>query len=363
MSFIEPKKSIKKKNILFLGDKPREEKPNLELGDNYQTLKDRIDKINFSIHGIPSSRKVPDIDLQAPLAKEAFSLIANTVFEQQKLRVLDAPVHIRHKSSLLNKNLNNSPLIAVLLGEQHQGGNYKGITFKESNQAISKVLYELYNKPELNLGDAIHEGCMKLLINDSDLEKNFEDFLKTNSYPLNTAMHLMMQKTKLIETYAADSISEQIKFILAVMLFNSVFGVYKDNFHERQRLLKILDSNMSPQKRKLINLTLCEIIEELKIESLIEKEILTFYNHNHFRILEKTKDPESKELKLKLKDFEEILESYIYFISKERDDTMVKQFLRFRKGIHPILVGANHIENMIKLFEKRNIPVIVLSPF
>lgn len=350
-------------------------------------LGQKIDSANFLINGIRDDLPVLETKQNIPKANEAFEIIKKIVADINRKKSNLMPIHIRYRSdpvkiAEIESTDNGKPtLTAVLLGEQHKGGNHLGIRFYHSNQVITETLLAMYASSDLFLGDALKEGCSKILFREEYAELGKHELIKLGLNPLQSVLQLLHRHSTCLQVYASESVALTTKFIIFGFLAGSLPGAIEGVAEEQQRLMEILINNSSADKEQLIELLIEDFLAKPQIKQYLEDEIISFYTVDSTRLVANCHSraggnllrllyyPYGRDfakrvtLAKKLNELNEFLSQEIELIAKERDKIIVEQFKKFKTGIHPILIGERHLDNLFKCLEENDVAVISLSPF
>lgn len=269
--------------------------------------------------------------------------------------------------------------IAILIGEQHQGDNYQGMSYSRTNRTLIDLLLVLYSNPELALGAAFKEGSSNISLNEDYQTYTKDDFATKYHHPLEAIKHLLRDKD--IEIYPTEPSAAIIKFIIIAILYSSLIAESVIPPRENDRVIKILLKDQSESKIQLINSIINEVISELKLEPLIEQRIIIKASITSlYKLMNIELDPQYQELaaKIKIPRLYATLEAKNYpelnfLISKirlkalqmaeEREKHITETVTKLGTSVHPILIGHKHLKNLSKMLNDKGFTTIVLSPF
>lgn len=269
------------------------------------------------------------------------------------------PLKIRHKS-LLTNNCETKPL-ALIIGELHPGAKVNSINFQKANTTISNFLLKLYREKSCNLGDALKEGTSTIELNNEFKNFTFNDFIFNNLSPAITTKFLLAKENIEVNFLPAESQALLNKFALLSYLYCAFPGECISTELEQSRILNILNLSSSENIREC-KVMVRELEKELfihkepfsllikKVKLLPDLEIFTLKHPN----LIKGMDKEIMDLKF-------LIKSKIKQLCLERDRFIAMNFMKFDKGIHPVLVGELHVPNLIKLLEDQGVFCLYLS--
>lgn len=269
--------------------------------------------------------------------------------------------------------------ILILIGEQHQGDNYQGISYARSNRSLIDLLLILYTNSELALGAAFKEGSSKIFLSEEYLSYSKDDFASKYHHPLEAVLHLL--KDRSIEIYPTEPVPAIIKFIIIAILYSSLITESVIPPRENDRVLKILFKDSSENKVELINSIIDDLIKELNLEPLIRQRIIVKASVSSlYKLMNIKIDPQYQDLanQIKIPRLYATLEAKKYpelklLISKirlkalqmaeERERHIVKTVANIATGAHTILIGHKHLKNLSRMFNDKDFSTIVLSTF
>ncbi len=339
-----------------------------------EQLKTNIDSKYLSMNGIPDDYMVT--------ANSALSfyqlnkLVETLVKEFTNNKANPLPIYLLEK----HEGEADKP-VALLIGEQHQGDNFKGLSFARTNRTIIDFLLSLYASPELALSDALKEGSSKIFYSEDYKNYSKDDFATRGHHPLEAVLHLLRATKPKLQVYASESLSAILQFIIYAVLYNSIITESVIPSKENDRILKILLRDCDEDKLALINLLTEQVIEELGLEALINQRVIirsSIASLYKLMNLELDKDCRSLAENIKLPRLYATLEAKRYpeleFIatkiriktqqwSEVRDKYIADEFLKFKSGVHPIVIGHKHIRSLAKLLRERGCTAFVTSVF
>lgn len=250
--------------------------------------------------------------------------------------------------------------IAILIGEQHQGASYKRINFNQSNRTITELVLQLFNNETLNLNSIFQEGISELKIH-PELEKlNKEEFLLHQASPLVSLIHLV-KKNNGLKVSLCESLDLFIEFALLSLLHTSLPGVSEFPEQEMTRIKNILNHYESDHEINAVIYKLCNKINlEFRLNKLLEAKLLrqiqigtiNFYEFN-----------QRAQVNQEINNLGYLLSHALKNKLKARDEYISERIAQAGTGIHSLLIGELHLENLRKSLEAQNIGVISLSAF
>ncbi len=274
---------------------------------------------------------------------------------------ISVPVHLRYSSNLASTH--SKKTISLIIGEQHSG-SYRNLNFAKTNRTLSKFLLSLYQNPAIKMGDAFKEGYSEIGLDQNYKSYELEDFLLAGCNPLVTVLHLINRENTEFKVHASESKELFVKFSLLAYFLASFPDTSRSLETEERRILDLIKSDIDDEKKDLI-ISLNKIIyQDLGLALLEREKLIKLYKQDglelyRFRFLDTNTKQQELQEGYKYKALS-LMKKY----ALERDQFIVQSFLnKSSEGIHPIVIGEKHTENLINLFEKANIAVIYCSSF
>lgn len=339
-----------------------------------EELKKEIDSRYLSQNGIPDDyNAAPNPNLSFhQLSKLVETLVRD--FSHSKKNAL--PIFLLDK----HEGAEDKP-VAIIIGEQHQGDNLKGISYARTSRTLIDFLISLYSSPELALSDALKEGSSKLFYSDEYKNYSKDDFSMHGHHPLEAILHLLRATKPHLNIYASEPLSAILRFIIYAVLYNSLTTESVIPVKENDRILKILMRDCDELKIELIDLLVEQVITELNLEALINQRVIirspisSLYKLMNidldkslvpvaeririprlYATLEAKRYPESEFITTKIR-------AKTQQWSEMRDRFIADEFLKFRSGVHPIVIGQQHLRTLAKLLKERGCSVFTMSTF
>ncbi len=337
-------------------------------------LKQEIDTRYLSQNGIPEdydAHKNPDMSFHQ-LAKLVDKMVRD--FSYSKDNAL--PMFLLEQ----REGQNDKP-IAILIGEQHQGDNFKGISYSRTSRTLIDFLITLYSSQELILGDALKEGSSKIFYSDDYKDYSKDDFALKGHHPLEAVLHLIKAEKPHLNVYASEPLSAILQFIVYAVLYNSLITESVIPVKENDRILRILLRDCDASKLELIDLIVEQVIEELNLTPLINQRVIIrspIASLYKLMNIELDRSLQDAALRIKIPRLYATLEAKRYpeleFIttkiriktqdwSELRDKFIADEFLKFKSGLHPIVIGHKHLRTLAKLLSERGCTVFAMSTF
>ncbi len=339
-----------------------------------EELKKDVDTKYLSQNGIPEDYSAPDnpnISFHQ-LSKLIEKLIRD--FSHSKDNPL--PIFLLEK----HEGDDDKP-IAILIGEQHQGDNFKGLSYSRTSRTLIDFLINLYSNQELALGDALKEGSSKLFYSDDYKNYSKDDFALGGHHPLEAVLHLLKTDKPFLHVYASEPLSAILQFIIYAVLYNSLITESVIPMKENDRILRILLRDCDEKKLELIDLIVEQVIAELNLAPLInQRVIIRSPIASLYKLMntELDKSLQAAAERIKIPRLYATLEAKQYpeleFIttkiriktqswSEFRDKFIADEFLKFKSGLHPIVIGHKHLRTLAKLLAERGCSVFAMSTF
>jgi hypothetical protein len=339
-----------------------------------EELKKEIDSRYLSQNGIPEdyeATKNPDISFHQ-LAKLVDKIVREFSYSKEN----PLPIFLLEQ----HQGEDNMP-IALIIGEQHQGDNFKGISYARTSRTLIDFLISLYASQELALSDALKEGSSKLFYSDEYQNYSKDDFAMQGHHPLEAILHLLKATKPHLNVYASEPLSAILKFIIYAVLYNSLITESVIPVKENDRILKILMRDCDDLKIELIDLLVEQVIDELNLQPLINQRVIIrspISSLYKLMNIDLDKSLEAAAERIRIPRLYATLEAKRYpeseFIttkiriktqqwSEVRDEFIANEFLKFRSGVHPIVIGHKHLRSLTKLLRERGCSVFAMSTF
>ncbi len=343
-----------------------------------EELKRDIDTRYLSQNGIPEDYDAPNNPNLSfhQLSKLIDKLVRD--FSYSKENAL--PIFLLGKHEAKYDDKNDKP-IAILIGEQHQGDNFKGLSYSRTSRTLIDFLITLYSNPELALSDALKEGSSKIFYADEYKDYSKDDFALQGHHPLEAILHLLKSSKPYLNVYASEPLSAILQFIIYAVLYNSLITESVIPAKENDRILRILLRDCDDKKLEFIDLIVEQVIKELNLEPLINQRVISrspISSLYKLMNIELDKSLQDVAMRIRIPRLYATLEAKRYpeleFIttkiriktqewSELRDQFIADEFLKFKSGVHPIVIGHKHLRTLAKLLAERNCTVFAMSTF
>jgi len=272
-------------------------------------------------------------------------------------------IHLKYASDLKA----DLSCIAIIIGEQHFGSNFRNLNYSQTNRSITNLIIELFNTDDLALDACCKEGLSPLLINRSqNLSK--EQLLINNHSPLEVISHAVdINFNKDIVINVVEDYSAFMRFALLSLLYCSLPNKSRYPEIELERVSEIIRTNLQfGDQASLVNIfeELSQKFELYSQNKLIKKSSLEIDDKKINVLLARFLNQEQITLNQKL--LQELELNLLHLMEKamqERDRSIVKNIIQLEQKIKLVVVGDLHIRNLKDFLEDSGAAVIVLSPF
>jgi hypothetical protein len=267
-------------------------------------------------------------------------------------------VPVQKPKSTKPKDFEKFKKIIFLIGEQHQGGCYRNISFAHSNRTLTELVLRLVDHPRLEIKTFFKEGLSEIKFHPELGNISKEDFIINHTHPLVTALHLNHNQINIFNCEAKNLF---IEYALLSLLHCSIPGVSKMPEQEISRIKNLINyyENDEEISQIIIDTVSTNEIEfglaQLKKEKFLRNITINgieFYCYN-----------DRAEPNQALENLKYLIQAKLKRLLIARDQEITQRLIQSPSVFSALLIGDLHLENLKNNLEKEKIPVISISTF